>query len=146
LSEQDRTFAYRADTCRTSSFLAGVELHMTKPQVRAVLGRPTRIRTGTNPGGPFTQFVYPRVTVEFQRVPTVTALRTSSRLERTTAGVGVGSTEAEVKAAAPHVACDDWSGHRQCILGKLRPGLVVTVFAIRGGRVSNIIVGIVQHS
>jgi len=58
----------------------------------------------------------------------------------------VGSTEAEVKAAAPHVACDDWSGHRQCILGKLRPGLVVTVFAIRGGRVSNIIVGIVQHS
>lgn len=113
--------------------IAGVELHMTKTQVRAVLGKPTRIRTGTNPGGPFTQFVYSRVTVEFQRVPTVTALRTSSRLERTTAGVGVGSTEAAVKAAAPQVACDDWNGQRQCILGKLRPDVWSRSSRSKGG-------------
>jgi len=77
--------------------IAGVELHMTKSQVRSLLGEPPRIRAGRNLFGPFTQFVYPRLIVEFQRVPTVTALRTSSPLERTPTGVGVGSTEAQVK-------------------------------------------------
>jgi hypothetical protein len=126
--------------------IAGVQLHMTKRQVRALLGTPRQIRSGRNFGGPFTQFVYPRVTVEFQRVQTVTALRTSSPLEQTTAGVGVGSTERQVKAGVPHVGCDNWSGHRQCVLGQVLPGRVVTVFAIKKGRVSNVIVGVVQHS
>jgi hypothetical protein len=125
--------------------IAGVELHMTKSQVRSLLGEPPRIRAGRNLAGPFTQFVYPRLIVEFQRVPTVTALRTSSPLERTPAGVGVGSTEAQVERRLPHVACESWSGHRQCVLGKVIPDRTVTIFALKSGRVSNIIVGVVQE-
>lgn len=125
--------------------IAGVELRMTKGQVRSLLGEPKRIRTGRNLYGPYTQFVYPRVIVEFQRVATVTALRTSSMLERTADGVGVGSPEAQVKARVPHVVCSSWHGHRDCILGKVLPDRTLTIFAIERGRVSNIIVGIVQH-
>jgi hypothetical protein len=60
--------------------------------------------------------------------------------------VGVGSTEAQVKRRLPHVACESWSGHRQCVLGKVIPDRTVTIFALKSGRVSNIIVGVVQES
>lgn len=125
--------------------IAGVELHMTRVQVRSILGKPTRTRTGRNLMGPFTQFVYPRVTVVFQRGPRVTALTTSSPLERTQAGVGAGSTESELHRRVPHVACYSWKGRRDCILGKYRPDRTVTVFTIKRGRVSNVIVGVVLH-
>jgi hypothetical protein len=77
---------------------------------------------------------------------TVTALRTSSRLERTARGLGVGSTEIAVRRALPHVACYAAEGGRQCILGKLVPGRAVTIFELERGLVTQLVVGIVQHS
>ena len=128
--------------------IAGVALGMTKAQVRAILGSPTRVRDGKSPAGHFVQLVYGRVTVEFQDAPhvTVTTLRTSSRLERTATGVGVGSTERAVRRAVPDVACYGWKGGRQCILGKLLPGRAVTIFELERGHVTELVVGIVHHS
>jgi hypothetical protein len=123
--------------------MAGLELRMTKAQVRAKLGTPRKVRTGKNDFGPFTEFTYPRVIVLFQSSPRATAFRTSSRLERTVRGVGVGSTEADVKAKVPHATCRTESRFRHCFVGKFLPGHVVTDFQIRHGKVTSAVVGYV---
>ena len=123
--------------------IAGVELRMTKAQVRSNLGTPTRIRSGRNEFGRYVEFVYPRVTVSFQGGARATGLRTRSRLERTGRGIGVGSTEAEVKAKVADVRCRTESGFRHCFLGRFLPGRVITDFHIRRGRVSSVVVGFV---
>ena len=123
--------------------IAGAQLHMTKAQVRAKLGTPKLVQNGRNAFGRFTNFVYARVTVMFQSGPKVTGLRTSSLLERTIGGVGVGSTEARVKAAVPAAKCKTEFGSRQCVVGVLKPGRVITAFAIKRGHVSTVVVGIV---
>jgi hypothetical protein len=123
--------------------MAGLELRMTKAQVRAKLGTPTKVRTGKNDFGTFTEFTYPRVVVLFQNSPRATTFRTFSPLERTTRGIGVGSTEAEVKAKVPHVTCRTESSFRHCFVGKFLPGHVVTDFQIRHGKVMSAVVGYV---
>jgi len=123
--------------------IAALELHMTRAAVRARLGPPAKIRTGRNEFGRYTQFVYPRVTVLFQSGLRVTALRTFSRAERTAAGIGVGSSEAQVKAKVAGVKCESVSGTRHCYVGKFLPGRRITDFAIRGGRVTSVVVGFV---
>jgi transcription elongation factor GreA len=123
--------------------IAGVELRESKAQVRARLGSPVRVKSGRNEFGSFTNFIYGRVTVMFQGGSRATALRTSSLYERTARGVGVGSTEAEVKAKVPGVRCRTEFGARNCFLGRFLPGWVVTDFLLRKGRVSSIVVGFV---
>lgn len=123
--------------------IAGLELRMTKAQVRAKLGTPAKVKTGKNEFGRFTQFVYARVTVLFQSGSRVTALRTFSRAERTAAGVGVGSREADVKAKVAGVKCESVSGARHCYVGQFLPGKRITDFLIRGGRVTSVVVGFV---
>ena len=119
--------------------IAGVRLHMTKSQVRALLGAPNHIQTGHNDFGGYTTFRYPRVSVTFQSGVKVTGMRTSSPLERTTAHVGVGSSRARVMAGVPRVRCRS----QQCVAGRFTPGSVVTSFILRPGRVSAVVVGIV---
>lgn len=123
--------------------IAGAELRMTKAQVRTRLGKPTSIRSGTNDFGRWTQFVYGRVTVTFQSGPRVTALRTTSRLERTLRGVSVGSTEAQVRARVAGVRCRSEGGFRHCFVGRFLPGRLVTDFHLRKGRVSAVVIGYV---
>jgi hypothetical protein len=123
--------------------IAGLKLQMTKAQVRAKLGTPTKVKTGKNEFGRFTQLVYPRVTVLFQSGSRVTALRTFSRAERTSAGLGVGSREADVKGKVAGVKCESVSGARHCYVGKFLPGKRITDFFIRGGRVTSVVVGFV---
>jgi hypothetical protein len=111
--------------------------------VRTKLGRPTAIRTGTNDFGPFTEFVYPEVTVSFQSGSLATSFVTSSRVERTAQDVGVDSTEAEVKAGIARVHCRTESGFRHCFVGRFLAGRVVTDFHMRQGRVTSIVIGYV---
>lgn len=123
--------------------IAGVQLQMTKAQVRAKLGAPNRVKNGRNDFGRYTKFVYPRVTVSFQSGPRVTAVQTRSTLERTVSGAGVGSSEAKVRAAVPSAKCATLYGSRQCVVGAFKPGRVVTAFQIKNGHVSSVVVGIV---
>jgi hypothetical protein len=119
--------------------IAGARLHMTKAQVRALLGAPKHIQTGRNDFGRYTIFRYPRVSVTFQSGAKVTGMRTSSPLERTATGVGVGSSRAKVKAGVPGARCQS----QQCVVGRFTPGSVVTSFILAHGRVSAVVVGIV---
>ncbi len=121
----------------------GVGLRMTKAHVRSKLGTPTRIRSGRNEFGRYVEFVYPRVTVSFQGGSRATGLRTRSPLERTGGGIGVGSTELQVKARVAGVRCRTESGFRHCFVGRFLPGRVVTDFHLRHGRVSSVVVGFV---
>jgi len=123
--------------------IAGLELQMTKAQVRAKLGTPAKVRTGKNEFGTYTEFVYARVTVLFQSGSRATAFRTFSRAERTPRGVGVGSSEAQVKAKVAGVKCRAEFSSRHCYVGKFLPGRVITDFHIRKGRVTSIVVGFV---
>ena len=123
--------------------IAGAKIGMTKAQVRATLGAPTRTKSGTNIFGRWTEFFYPRVQITFQSGPRVTALRTGSRLERTVRGIGVGSTERQVRTRVAGVRCRTDGGYRHCWVGSFLPGKVVTDFHLERGRVIAVVVGYV---
>ena len=106
--------------------MSGVSLGMTKAQVQAKLGRP--IGTG---GG---RYYYARVWVGFRlgRAVEITTTRSS---ERTGSGVGVDSSEAQVRRAYPSVTCGPSGGFRRCRLGSGAPGTRATDFLIGRGKV-----------
>jgi outer membrane protein assembly factor BamE (lipoprotein component of BamABCDE complex) len=124
--------------------IGGVKLQMTKAQVRAKLGRPMRVHVGSNEFGTFVEKVYKRVTVTFQSGDRVTNVRTTSPLEQTASGVGVGSTKSQVKAGVPNVTCKNESGFKHCFVGAFLPGRTITDFRLRSnGRVSSVSIGFV---
>ncbi len=123
--------------------MAGIELGMSRAEVRAELGKPLAAIRGRNEFGPFLEFRYPfLLRVIFQGNEQVTAIETRGRRERTASGVGVGSGLREVRRLVRGVRCDGGrDGH--CFLGSFVPGRRVTDFFLRGGRVTRVIVGFV---
>jgi hypothetical protein len=124
--------------------IAGARLGNTRAQVRAALGPPARIRSGRNDFGRFTVFRYHGgITVSFQGRRRVSAVTTTGPGDRTVGGVGVGSTEAAVKARVPGVRCETIAGTRSCHTGRFVAGRRVTDFLLRNGRVRRVTVGFV---
>jgi hypothetical protein len=120
--------------------IAGVELRMSRADVRAHLGEPTRVIRGTNKFGPFRTFRYFRLWVTFQGNENVTAVKTTRVRERTPRGIGVKSTRTQVLARVRNVRCPEPT---ICEAGRLVPGGRVTVFRLYGGRVTSVLVGFV---
>ena len=123
--------------------MGGATLGMTHAQVRAKLGSPLRVRRGTNEFGPWRELVYRDFRVSMQGLRTVTAFTTVSPRERTARGIGVGSTEAQVRARVAGVRCRTEFGTRHCFVGRFLPGRRITDFTIRRGRVSRVTLGFV---
>jgi hypothetical protein len=125
--------------------IGGARLNNTRAEVRAALGRPSRVSTGTNDFGPFVTYRYrgAGITVSFQGRRRVSAVSTTGRGDRTRRGVGVGSTESAVRNRVPGVHCETIAGSRSCHTGSLRAGERVTDFLIRRGRVRRVTVGFV---
>jgi hypothetical protein len=125
--------------------IAGVRLNNTQAQVRAALGTPRSIRTGTNDFGGFTQFRYRGgIRVLFSGGDRVTLVSTTGLGDRTIRGVGVGSRERAVRRKVPGVRCLTVAGDRMCHTNRFEGGRRVTVFLIRpNGRVRRVDVGIV---
>jgi hypothetical protein len=130
--------------------IAGVELNMTRPEVRAQKGQPDRVRHGTNDFGAFTEFTYRndagRLQVTFQGNAGATAVFTNRRTQHTARGIHVGSTETRLRDAYPRLHCrTELSSFRHCWTGRFRPGHRVTDYRIgrATSRVRTILVGFV---
>jgi hypothetical protein len=124
--------------------IAGARLGNTKAEVRAALGKPSRVRNGTNDFGPFTEFRYAGgIRVFFQGRSEVTGVTTTGLGDRTSRGVGVRSTENAVERRVPGVSCETFSGTRICQRGEGLPGERVTAFFLRNGRVTRVTVAFV---
>jgi hypothetical protein len=124
--------------------VARIEIGDRRAEVRRALGRPARIQYGPQRIGFIAQtWTYQgrRLKIEFLygggRL-SVYAITSRSPLDRTRRGVGVGSSEAAVRAFVPDVHCyrDKYIG-RHC----RRPregGVGGTLFLISGGRVRSV--------
>jgi hypothetical protein len=122
--------------------IAGARLGNTRAEVRAALGKPARVIEGSNDFGPFVSLRYRGgLTVNLQGTKRVSSVSTTGRGDRTAAGVGVGSSEAAVKAKVKGVKCETIAGSRSCHTHEFTAGQRLTDFLIRGGKVKRITVG-----
>ena len=55
--------------------------------------------------------------------------------------MGVGSTEAQVKARVRGVRCETVAGTRSCHTGRFSAGEIITDFQLRNGKVRRVAVG-----
>ena len=124
--------------------IAGARIGNSKSEVQAALGKPAVTRTGTNEFGPWRQYVFEGgVRVFFQGDEDVTAVFTIGRGDRTTKGIGVGSSERALRQSHRNLRCESFEGFRSCRTKEGRPGQRLTDFEIRKGRVVRVTVGIV---
>jgi hypothetical protein len=124
--------------------IAGARLDNTPAQVKAALGNPKLIKTGSNDFGPYSTYYYEGgLRVGFQGNANVTSVYTTGRGDRTTKGIGVGSTEKALKQKHPSFQCETISGVRSCHTGNFTAGQRVTDFEIKKGKVTRITVGFV---
>ncbi len=126
-----------------NSGVAGVKLQMTPAKVRAVLGKPAATRTVRHPiTGSVTIHTYRGLVIHYfhGRVGHIVTTRTA---ERTKKGIGVGSTEVQVRTRVGRVTCSTAAGRRSCSVGNFRPGTPVTSFDLRNDRVYRVSVGLV---
>jgi hypothetical protein len=130
--------------------IAGIELNMTRPEVKDKKGQPDRIVHGTNDFGPYTQFIYKnpngKLMASFQGNQGVTGIFTNRATQRTAEGVHVGSPESALHDAYPRLHCrTESSDFRHCWTGRFRPGRKVTDYriGIATGHVKSITVAFV---
>jgi hypothetical protein len=123
--------------------IGGARLGMSQTAVQARLGLPLTIHKGTNEIGTYTTYLYPTLLITFFGGSKVTSIATHSAKQRTSRGVGVGTTRAGVAAKVAAATCVTESGHEHCYVGKFLPGQTVTDFTIKNGRVTRITVGYV---
>jgi hypothetical protein len=123
--------------------IAGARIGATRSAVRAALGSPSKVTGGSNDFGPFVRYTYPGgLRVFFQGKTRVSSVFLSGLGDRTSSGVGVGSTEAAADAL-PGVKCETIVGVRSCHTGSFTAGKRVTDFRIEGGKVTSVTVGVV---
>jgi hypothetical protein len=123
--------------------IAGAKIGMTETKVRAKLGSPLRLRSGSNLFGHWRQLIYRRVTVSFQSGNKVTNLMTKSAAERTVSGIRVGWTLAKLRAGLRGETCRREFGVHHCWIGNWEPGHVISDFRLERNRVSDISIGYV---
>ena len=109
-------------TIKPGRGMSRVELGMTPAQVQAKLGRPVA------KGG--WKWFYARVTVTY-RNRRVVELMTTRSTERFANGLGVDSSQAQVRAAFPRVRCNAMPPfYQRCRLGTGAPKSRVTDFIL----------------
>jgi hypothetical protein len=121
----------------------GANLDMTQAQVRAKLGKPDKVGHPSSPiFGQYTTWFYGGTSVDMFRNQDgkVFNVSTTSKSEKTSTGVGVGSTAAAVKKGVKGARCDQ----KHCWVGRFQGGRKVTDFALSTkGRVTRVTIGYV---
>ena len=137
------TCGIEVDDDRSAS-IRGIRVGMTKKRVREILGDPGQVQHTEDVFSKLTIFKYGKTTVRLRDGDihsSVEGIETQSPKVRTSAGIGVGSTEADVKAKVPGVSCRN-VGERVCIVGSFAEG-IHTRFLMDGGRVASVTVALV---
>lgn len=129
--------------------IGSATLGMSEAQVRQSLGAPLHADPHSNNTGPYTEFTYPdRLTVAFQHGGGYSGGASSFFVKghsaRTPEGIGVGSTEADVKAHVAGAVCEQVTNYRSCHLGKYQPGQTITEFQVDGGQVSHVRLALIR--
>ena len=124
--------------------IAGARLGNSQDEVKAALGQPKLVKTGSNDFGPFSTYYYEGgLRVGFQGNTEVTSVYTTGKGDRTTKGIGVGNTEKALRQKHSGLTCESSGTFRSCHTQALAAGERVTDFQIRKGRISRITVAIV---
>lgn len=124
--------------------IAGARLGGTVAQVHGALGAPASVVSGRNDFGSYRQEKYDGgLEVFYQGARRVTSVITTGLGDRTSKGVGVGSSERSVRANVSGVRCETIAGSRSCHTHAFLPGRRVTDFFLRGGKVVRVTVGFV---
>lgn len=123
---------------------AGVRMNMTKQQVRAILGPPLRTKTERfESSGLLTTHTYRGIIVSYYFHDRVSGIRVTRRTERTRRGIGIGSTEAQVRARVGGLTCETISGQRVCSTlpnSESLPGALFTNFDFKKGVVTSVFI------
>lgn len=142
------TAAARVQSLVPQQSLRGLKIGMVASQVRAVAGTPSINKILIHPLlGKTRRMRFGKVEVTFRGTSAaapVVNITTTSRNERTSGGIGVGSSERALAAKLTGERCVTELGYRHCYLGKWSAGYVVTDFSIsKGGRVTQVTLGLV---
>jgi hypothetical protein len=122
--------------------IAGARLGNTRADVRTALGKPTKVTQGRNDFGRWVSYRYPgKLTVFFQGRERVSSVQTAGLGDRTARGIGVGSTEAQLKAGVRGLTCEAiGAGRKSCHTGDFLPGRRITDFRVVDGKVAQVTV------
>lgn len=124
--------------------IAGARIGNTVAQVHAALGVPASVHNGSNDFGRFREETYAGgLVVDYQGARAVSSVTTTGLGDRTAKGIGIGSTEAAVRANVPGVRCETTSGSRSCHTHTFTAGRRVTDFFIKRGKVTRVSLGVV---
>lgn len=124
--------------------IAGARLGSSQDEVKAALGEPKLVKTGSNDFGPFSTYYYEGgLRVGFQGNTQVTSVYTTGKGDRTTKGIGVGNTEKALRQKHSGLVCEGSGNFRFCRTQALDAGERVTVFRIRNGKISQVTVAFV---
>jgi hypothetical protein len=118
--------------------IAGIELKMTRAEVKEKKGQPDRIVHGSNDLGRYTEFIYTnavgKLKATFQVDPNVTWISTNREKQKTAEGIHVGSPESALHDAYPRLHCATYGGvFRHCWTGHLSGPKAGKVTAYRIG-------------
>jgi hypothetical protein len=117
--------------------IAGVSIALSQKKVRAILGKPAKVIHARNEFGPYVEYRYRGLVLDFQGGNPLSNISTIRRSERTAKGIGVGSTRRLVRQKVRGVRCEQTI----CTVGKLLPGRIVTTFYLRKGIVRRVSIG-----
>ena len=125
--------------------MKGIRLGMTVREVRDRLGAPDRISFRSDElQGRVRVYAYGLTRASFSPGGRVNSISTTSRHERTSRGIGVGSARSQVARKVPGVRCRLEFATDHCYVGSFDPGRRVTDFLIdANGRVRRVTIGFV---
>jgi hypothetical protein len=123
--------------------IGGANLDMTQVQLRAKLGKPGSVAHPKSPiFGRYTTWFYGPTSVDMfgTQDRKVFNVSTTSKSEKTSTGVGVGSSVAAVEKGVKRVHCN----LQHCFVGQFEGGNKVTDFQLsKSGRVTRVTIGYV---